>query len=87
MVKKATAKGLLIYHDHKVKISPNTNGFMHDSRSGLAKLFRKKQRSLNENITKPKIHQSVLDRVPDKFNNKNENYKPWILKHPYDVEA
>jgi len=42
MVKKAVDKGLLIYAKHKVKTTPNADGIMHDSRAGVAALFRKK---------------------------------------------
>ncbi len=86
MRKKAEAQELRIYKNHKVKVAPKANGFMNNSRSGIAKLYRKKQRSLNGKIVKPKVHQSVLDRVPDQFNNPNEKYNPWILKHSYDIE-
>jgi len=85
MVKKATARGLLIYPKHKVKTRPDQDGMIHDSRKGMAALFRKKQRELTDEILKPVIHQSVLDRKLDKKNNPGK-YKPWILQHAYDVE-
>lgn len=86
MRKKAEAQELRIYKNHKVKVDPKANGFMHNSRSGIARLYRKKRRSLNENIIKPNVPQSVLDRVPAQFNNPNEKYNSWILKHSYDIE-
>ncbi len=84
MIKEAKDKGLLIYR--KVKMDPNPDGFMHNSRSGFGKFYRKKQRSLKGDITRPRVHQSVLDRVPDQNNNPDKKYNPWILKHNYDVE-
>jgi len=82
MRKKAEAHELSIYKNHKVKVEPKANGFMHNSRSGFGKIYRKKQRSTNGNITRPRVHQGVLDR----HNNLDKKYNPWILKHNYDVE-
>ena len=82
MVKKAKADGLKIYHNHKVTVDPNADGVLHDSRSGIARLFRKKQRTIDSECGKPKVHQSVLDRA----NNASFNYNPWILNLDHDVE-
>jgi len=48
MVKKAKADGLKIYPNHKVTVDRNPDGVLHDSRSGIARLFRKKQRTIEE---------------------------------------
>ena len=45
MVKKAKADGLKIYSNHKVKVDPKADGVLHDSGSGIARLFTKKQRT------------------------------------------
>jgi len=85
MAKKATAKGLLIYLKNKVKTHPDADGMIHDSRAGMAALFRKESRHLTSEIVKPVIHQSVLDRKLDQQNQPG-GYKPWILAESYDVE-
>lgn len=84
MVKQATAKGLLIYPGQKVQINPKADEEMENSRSGLARLYRKRQRIVPGNITL-RLHQSVLDRTLDK-NNKPDGYNPWILENEYSVE-
>ncbi|ATX79029.1 Uncharacterized protein, PA2063/DUF2235 family [Mariprofundus aestuarium] len=91
MVKKATAQGLLIYPKHKVVIKPDSTDWAHNSRAGMASLFRKKQRDfgINGEIIKPVIHQSVLDRKLNRVFGQGgdpEAYEPWILQHDYDVE-
>ena len=82
MVKKAKADGLRIYSNHKVTADPNTDGVLHDSGSGIARLFSKKQRRIEEESGKPKVHQSVVDRAGDQ----GKDYNPWILNLDHDVE-
>lgn len=75
MVKKATAAGLRIFPNHGVTTSPDANGLLHDSRHGIGRLYRKKQRTSDGNIVTLKVHQSALDRS----NNPSRMYNPWIL--------
>ena len=88
MIKKAKAHGLLIYPWHKVKLNPDVNGTMHNSRGTIftKTIYRRQQRFINDEIIKPIIHQCVLDRQPDQNNNQENKYNPWILKHDYDIE-
>lgn len=85
MVKKAVAHGLRIYHNHKVKIHPDPDAMMHDSRAGLGKLYRRRQRTWPLEGVKTVIHQSVRERTLDRNNLKN-GYSPWILQHEPAVE-
>ena len=82
MVKKAVSDGLRIYPNHTVTAAPNADGCLHDSRSGFARLFRKKQRTIGENSGRPKVHQSAIDRAA----NHDNNYHPWILSLEHDAE-
>ncbi len=80
MVKKAAKCGLLIYDDHKITTDPNANGHMHNPCTGLAKWYRKLERTWQVDGVQPVIHQSVRDRTWDQ-NNRETGYFPWILKH------
>ncbi len=82
MQKEAAAAGLRIYKNHKVKVIPDLDGKMHDSREGIGQLYRKEQRSLKKFVGKTVVHQSVLDRA----NSANNKYEPWILVHSPEVE-
>ena len=88
MTEMAVAKGLWIYPDHKVEISENANGHMHDSRSGLTgKLYRRKIRYWPEGRSdKPVVHQSVLDRKKNINNEDAPPYHPWIFDLNHEVE-
>lgn len=85
MVKKACARGLRLYSNHKVRLSPDANGKMHDSRAGLAGMYRKLERTWPLKGVRPVIHQSVRDRTKDRENREN-GYSPWILEHDPIVE-
>ena len=91
MTMEAKKIGLRIYPKHKVKVNPEPNGFMHDSRKGFPGiLFQKRIRFWNsETHGNPVVHQSVLMRKLNNQNQKNPEYKPWILnpeKYKYEVE-
>ena len=88
MIEEAKKFGLKIYSKNKVKINPDADGIMHDSRKGFPGfLFRKKIRLWNsETHGKPVIHQSVLLRKHNKNNTTTPQYKPWIFNLEYDVE-
>ena len=88
MIEEAKKAGLKIYPKHKVKVQPNANGFMHDSRKGFPNsLYVKKVREWNlETHGKPVVHESVLLRKLNKQNTDSPPYKPWILNIAYEVE-
>ena len=81
MLTEAEQHGLRIYPYHKVNISPDPNGVMHDSRSGVpGRFYRQRVRSWeSETRDKPTVHESVLMR-------ERKPYDPWILKMEYEVE-
>ena len=89
MIEEAKIAGLKIYPKHKVKIHPNADGFMHDSRKGFpGSLFRKKIRSWNtQTHGKPVIHQSAIIRKLNKENSATPPYKPWIFSLEHEVES
>ena len=71
MVDKAKKCGLIIFPWHRVKIEPDVNGLIHDSREGLARMFREEGRTWNlKKYGAPVLHESVGLR---------RNYRPWIL--------
>lgn len=71
MVEKATKHGLIVYPWHKVKVEADVNGLMHDSREGIAKMFREQGRSWDlKKYGAPVLHESVGLR---------KDYKPWIF--------
>jgi hypothetical protein len=88
MTQMAVKEGLIIFPRHKVKISEDADGIMHNSRGTfLTRLYRRKVREWPYNrIDKPVVHQSVLSRVKNELNKNEPPYRPWILNHDYDVE-
>jgi len=88
LLQKAAKHGLRIYPKHKVSITPDANGTMHNSRKGFpGVIFLKKQRTWNENTHgKPIIHASVLKRKFE-MDNKSTPYKPWILDYNFIIET
>lgn len=89
MIEEAKKAGLKIFSKHKVKIKPEPDGFMHDSRKGFPGfLFRRKTRSWNtETHGKLVIHQSALLRKLNKANTETPKYKPWIFSLEHEVET
>ena len=84
MVSEAIDLGLLIYEKHTVDLKPYAAGTMHDSRSGLSRLYRRgvRQWKKEENQGRsPLVHESVTVRYAE-----DPLYEPWILKTDYDVE-
>jgi uncharacterized protein (DUF2235 family) len=88
MVREATSRGLEIYPKHDVRIDPDSDGFMHDSRGTLmTKFYRRKVRTWNaERHGKPVVHKSVTLRKKNRKNEASPPYDPWILKMEHDVE-
>ncbi|MHC4400657.1 MAG: DUF2235 domain-containing protein [Planctomycetota bacterium] len=75
MVSEAKEHGLRLYPHHQVKVAPNPNGTMHNSRKGfIGWLYRQKERSWDSEKrgAPPTVHESVLLRA-------RGAYKPWIL--------
>jgi hypothetical protein len=89
MIEEAKKAGLKIYPKHKVKVQPNADGFMHDSRKGFPNsLYVKKVREWNlKTHGKPVVHESVLLRKLNKQNTDSPLYKTWILNVEYEVES
>ena len=87
MTEKAIKHGLSLYPSHKVQISEDADGFMHDSRgTSITKWFRRKLRTWDfSQQGKPIVHQSVLDRNENQGNH-HSPYHPWILDLEYEVE-
>ena len=87
LLQKAAKNGLRIYQNHKVEISQDANGEMHNSREGFPGfMFLKKERTWNENTNgKHLIHASVLKRKFE-MDNKSTPYKPWILDYKFNVD-
>ncbi|MDJ0853343.1 MAG: DUF2235 domain-containing protein [Myxococcota bacterium] len=85
MLRHAVDAGLELYTHHQQVIKANADGVMHDSRTGLGRLYRRRQRTWPEQrLDLPTVHQSVIDRHTNQVN----DYQPWILTETeaYDVE-
>jgi uncharacterized protein (DUF2235 family) len=89
MTQESVDKGLLIYHGNHVKLAPDPDGLLHDSRgTRLTKLYKKMLRFWDEEKHgKPVIHESVLMRSKSRYNKKDVPYNSWILKQKFEVEA
>lgn len=81
MARHAMARGLLLYHRHRVTGDPKPDGWMHTSRSGIQKLYRRRERSWPF-PTAPKVHPSVVERSKT-----IKRYNPWILQRAFDVRG
>lgn len=87
MIDQAKEHGLLIYQGHNVGTQPDSNGKMHDSRTGSGRFYRKRVRSWDSaKHGKPTVHQSVLLRTRNRKNEPDPPYDPWILKMDHEVE-
>ncbi len=88
MLTEAEQNGLRIYRKHGVKINPDPNGMMHDSRDGLpGRFYRRRVRSWESAAgDKPTVHESVLMRKLNRNNTATPSYEPWILKLDPEVE-
>ncbi len=80
--REAEASGLLIYGNHKVRLDPDADGKIHDSRDGFGRLYRRSPRRVDQRIRKARVHQAVVDRAARSAN----RYQPWILGQAYDIE-
>jgi len=86
---QATDHGLRIFSGHRVAITEDATGLMHDSRgSRMKKLFRRKPRSWDTSRDDtPIVHQSVRTRADAGSSLPYNNaYQPWILDIDHDVE-
>ncbi len=85
MMYEAVKKGLLIYPKHKVKMHPDPDGKMHDSRGGnLGRLYKRKIRHWDPaKHGRPVVHHSVLKRSRSRSNEESD-YEPWILQMDFD---
>lgn len=83
LCRKAILHGLRVYDRHRVTLTPDAAGKMHDSMSGWwqSLVYRKDERSWPaDRPDKPVIHQSVIDRATER------DYDPWILDTDYKIE-
>lgn len=86
MIQEAKEHGLLIYPSHNVTLNPDPDGLMHDSRSGISRLYRRRIRSWDSERGKPTVHESVTLRTLTRNNDTSAPYTPWILEKDYDLE-
>ena len=88
MLQEATDKGLLIYAGNNVKLAPDPDGFLHDSRgTRLTKLYKKMSRHWDEKEHGiPLIHESVLMRSLNRYNTEDPCYTAWILNQAFEIE-
>ena len=89
---KAVLRGLHIYPFNwaadadRVRCRPNADGHMHNSRSGIRWLFRRRVRRWDRPYA-PTVHASVTLRTLNRSNEEPPEYSPWILNdHHCDVE-
>jgi uncharacterized protein (DUF2235 family) len=84
---EAVRLGLRIYPGHKVRIDPDPDGLMHDSRGGgLARWYRREVRAWDAvRRGRPVVHESVLARTRGRNNRADSTYRPWILQSDYEV--
>ncbi len=87
MIDQAVNHGLLIYPEHEVKVVPDYEDVMHDSRGRrVTKIYRRKVREWPAGRPdKPIVHESVLKRV-EALRGTATPYEPWILGVDHDVE-
>ena len=88
MMHQAVADGLRIYPHHKVPVSEDANGVMHDSRGTFwTRLYRRQPRAWDSaRRGRPVIHESVLKRTRNRMNQAEPPYQPWIAKLEHDIE-
>jgi uncharacterized protein (DUF2235 family) len=87
MVREARSKGLYIYPRHRVRLSPDPMGEIHDSRRGVFRFARARTRSWDDEASgKAVVHRSVIERRDRSHSSGPAGYEPWILDHPFNVE-
>jgi hypothetical protein len=91
MTHMAVNHGLIIYRNYnqhnEVIIAEDADGVMHDSRGNpLTRLYRQQTRVWEGRKECPVIHESVLKRVRNRFNQIKPCYEPWIMQLDYKVE-
>src|SRR5690606_4120169 len=86
MTRQAVRHGLRIYPTHRVRISENENGHMHDSREGVWSIYRREPRAWNrERPDRPVLHASALSRTRSRWN-EDSGYDAWLKKHEPEIE-
>lgn len=88
MLKEAKDKGLRIYDESRIQISPDPDGFMHEEKYIFWKLpYSRKQRSWPFGASdKLAVHRSTLKRTKGRYNQATP-YKPWVTDCPHDIEG
>ena len=89
MVGMAEGHGLMIHPHHRVEITGDADGLMHDSRgTWLTGLYRRAERSWpSDTHGNPTVHTSVTERTHNRDNEGDPTYSPWILNGDYDYEV
>jgi len=89
MMQKAKLQGLRILERHRVEMTPEVNGLMHDETLGTwGKLYPRAKRSWDSATHgKPIIHESVLQRTLNKRGEQLPKYSPWILDGSFEYEV
>ena len=81
MLAEAAGFGLRLRRGHGLRIDPDFRGEIHDPRArGLARLYRRQERSWPAGWGRPAVHQSVHDRAAwSRDLGVGPLYRPWIL--------
>ncbi len=87
MLTEAKEKGLRIYDESRVRLSPDPNGYMHREKYIFWKLpyFRKPRSWPYGASDKITIHRAALSRTHGQFN-EPVAYEPWVASYPYETE-
>lgn len=85
MMRKARARKLLFNDEDQGTVNPDTNGFLHNPRSGLSFFYRKQLRTIPE-TKKTMLFETVPERVESKKNKPDANYRPENLNHLETLE-
>jgi uncharacterized protein (DUF2235 family) len=87
LTSRAVEHGFHVYQGHRINIKEDANGYMHDSRAGRWRIYRRAQRAWDTNrLDKPVLHGSVAQRMKDR-RNQDGPYMPWLKQYTPDSEA
>lgn len=87
LTQMAVERGLLIYPENRVEIEEDPNGWMHDSRAGAKRVYRRRPRRWDGTRSdRPVLHASVLARTRGVRNGEDPPYACWLDEHTPEVE-
>lgn len=88
LTQMAVDRGLHIYPGHRVPISENVDGKLHDPRAGFfGKLYRRRPRSWDTaRSDRPVVHATVLKRKKGLTNADDPPYRCWLSEDGREVE-